>query len=280
MSHAPSPQQLAAFDRRTHGRVVLFCELRADEPGAAARCAEALARLAAARGARTGFAAREEETVCGKIPSFQRAVALHFRERADARAFAVQDLPGATADCTAVQVTALSEQPRMLKVVSAVMAAVLPHWPFDDTIAPGEEPGVDVSTVMPTSKTIAALRAHPRQDSPVTMINWLRFRPVAAYADGEPVSGRTAYHRYGKVAMLTTHSIGAKLVFAARYQQILVGNGGDPGLGLWDEFALMRYPGRRAFGRMASLARYRAALHHREAGLAEYGQGLTVSEPP
>ena len=86
-------------------------------------------------------------------------------------------------------------------------------------------------------------------------------------------------HRYGKVAMTTTHSLGAKLLFAARYRQILIGNGGDPGPELWDEFALMQYPGRATFGRMAQLRRYRAALHHREAGLAEYGQGLTVCRP-
>ena len=122
---------------------------------------------------------------------------------------------------------------------------------------------------MPTAQTIVALRTHPEQNSPVTMINWLKFREHAGYKHGEPpASGRVAYLRYGKVAMLATHILGAKLILGSRYRQILIGNNGDPGLGLWDEFALMQYPGRATFGRMAALRRYRRALDHREAGLA------------
>ena len=41
----------------------------------------------------------------------------------------------------------------------------------------------------------------------------------------------------------------------------------------------MQYPGRATFGHMAALRRYRRALTDREAGLAEYGQGLTVARP-
>jgi hypothetical protein len=60
---------------------------------------------------------------------------------------------------------------------------------------------------------------------------------------------------------------------------MLIGNDGDPGAGLWDEFALMQYPGRAAFQKMASLRRYRRGLADREAGLADWGQGLVVSKP-
>jgi uncharacterized protein (DUF1330 family) len=199
------------------------------------------------------------------------AASLHFASRAAAHAFI--DAPGygaALSACTAVQVAVLGEQPRLVGALSGLMARVLPHWPFDHTAETTEEPGVDVSTTMPTSKAIAGVRAHPEQDTPVVMINWLKFKP-----DG----GKASYHRYGKVAMTTTHHLGAKLIFAARYRQILIGNGGDPGAELWDEFALMQYPGRATFGRMAALSRYRRALADRAAGLAEYGQGLTVTQP-
>src|SRR6185503_6121061 len=120
------------------------------------------------------------------------------------------------------------------------------------------------------------------QTSPVTMINWLKFRPQAEYgagANGGAATGRAAYHRYGKVALITTHSIGAKLIYACRYRQILIGNGGDPAPDRWDEFALMQYPGRAGFALMTALKRYRKAMHHREAGLTAQGQGLTVSRP-
>src|SRR5581483_1320903 len=190
-----------------------------------------------------------------------------FRHGNDALAFA-ESL--GKIDLKALEVAAISVQPRAIRVTSAVMARVLPHWPFDNTEENTEEPGVGISSVMPTQAAIDELRTHADQNSPVTMVNWLKFKPQ---------SGRAAYYRYGKVALLATHSLGAKLLYAARYLQILIGNGGDPGIGKWDEFALMQYPGRATFGRMARLKRYRAGLHHREAGLTEHGQGLVVTKP-
>lgn len=260
----PSQRQLDALAQGKPGPLVLFCEHTGGD-------ADALVAAARRHGGRLGWAAAEDEVVCGKVALYAQAARLHFASPDAARAFVTD--PGfgqALAGATRVQVAVLSDQPRALAIVSGLMARVLPLWPFDDTLAEGEEPGVGTSTVMPTAETIAGLRAHPDQHTPITMINWLKFKP-----DG----GRAAYHRYGKVAMTTTHSIGAKLVFAARYRQVLVGNGGDPGLELWDEFALMQYPGRATFGHMAQLARYRAGLADREAGLAEHGQGLTLSRP-
>ena len=260
----PSARQREAFEQGKPGPRVLFCEHDDGD-------SSALAAVARAHGGRLGWAAAEEEILCGRVARHAHAASLHVRSLAAARA-CVDDpaFHAALGRAGSRQVAVLSEQPRALRIASAMMARVLPLWPFDNTLAEGEEPGVGTSTVMPTAETIAGLPSHPDQRSPITMINWLKFKPGG---------GREAYHRYGKVAMTTTHSIGAKLVFAARYRQILVGNGGDPGLKQWDEFALMQYPGREKFGYMAQLARYRAGLADREAGLAEYGQGLTLSRP-
>lgn len=281
MNTSPSLQQLDALQRLPDGPLVLFCEYS----GAASADTDAVgvALVARARdyGGALRWAATEEEVLVGRIAQFAQAASLHFPSRDAAQAFiADAAVTAAFARCTALQVAVLGEQPRAVAIASAMMARLLPRWPFDNTIEPGEEPGVDTSTVMPASQAIAAVRAHPQQDTPVVMINWLKFKSVASYpGGGRPVSGKTAYHRYGKVAMTTTHSLGAKLIFAAGYRQILIGNGGDPGTGLWDEFALMQYPGRATFGQMAALRRYRRALADREAGLAEYGQGLTVTRP-
>ena len=271
MSFTPSAKQLETFQHTRPGPLVLFHEFSCAQPAQAQACRDVLARLAPAHGGRLGWAATEEDVVIGKLARYQQAAALHFASPDDALAF-IQSAGHreALASCIALQVAVLGEQPQAVKVVTALLAKVLPHWPFDDTLDEGEEPGVDVSTTMPSSKAIAALRGHPEQHVPVTMINWLKFKPGG---------GKEAYYRYGRVAMAATHSLGAKLVFAARYRQILVGNDGDPGIGLWDEFALMQYPGRATFGRMAQLKRYRKGLADREAGLAEHGQGLTLSRP-
>ena len=281
MNPVPSARQLEAFRQAGVGPLVLFYEFSCADAADTDRCRATLAAVAGKYNGRLGWAAAEAEVLIGKLAHFQQAAALHFRTRDDAGAYVgCAEHRAALAACTALQVAVLGEQPRALKVVTALLARVLPYWPFDNTLESGEEPGVGTSTTMPTAAAVAGVRSHPEQDTPVTMINWLKFKPVASYPAGAaPISGRNAYLRYGKIAMAATHSLGAKLIQASRYRQILVGNNGDPAVGLWDEFALMQYPGRATFGRMAQLRRYRRGLVDREAGLAEYGQGLTVSRP-
>jgi hypothetical protein len=135
------------------------------------------------------------------------------------------------------------------------------------------------SSVMPTAAAMEAFLAHPQQTTPILMVNWLRFSDKASYAEpqAKPVSGKEAYYRYGKVAFDTLHRLRARALFVSRYQQVLIGNNGKAGADLWDEFAMVEYPGRATFKLMASLSRYRRALHHRQAGLAEHGQGLLVT---
>jgi hypothetical protein len=250
MNLKPSAAQLEAFRRRNPSRPV-------------ALLVQFSGKLVAPQ-ARLIWAAREQQVFVGPVEQHEETRLYEFPDAAAALAFAT------AAGATKLQIAALSMQPRSIRAMSAVMARVLPHWPFDDAEDASEEPGVGVSSVMPSREAVDMLRKHADQDSPVTMVNWLKFKPG---------SGRAAYYRYGKVALITTHSIGAKLIYAARYLQILVGNGGDPGIGLWDEFALMQYPGRATFARMARLKRYRAALQDRENGLAENGQGLVVTKP-
>lgn len=271
MSFAPSQRQFDAFQRLRDRPLVLFYEFSCGDRAAVDAVRAALAALAREHDGAMRWAAQEQEVLCGRIAHYQIAASLHFASREAAQAFIGAPSHGAALSaCTALQVAVLGEQPRVVGLLSGLMARVLPHLPFDRTVETTEEPGVDRSTTMPTAKAIAGLRAHPEQNTPVAMINWLKFKPG---------DGKAAYYRYGKVAMTTTHHLGAKLIFAARYRQILIGNGGDPGVALWDEFALMQYPGRATFGRMATLRSYRRALADREAGLAEYGQGLTATRP-
>jgi hypothetical protein len=252
MSAQPSNAQLEAFARHRSRPVALVVQFS----GKASLPQERLI-----------WAARSEQVFCGPIARYDETRLYEFRDGNAALAFAESLCKLSLAT---LEVAAVSVQPRAIRITSAVMSRVLPHWPFDNTEENSEEPGVGTSSVMPTHAAIEELRTHADQRSPVTMVNWLKFKPG---------DGRAAYYRYGKVALVTTHSLGAKLVYAARYLQILIGNGGDPASSKWDEFALMQYPGRETFGRMARLKRYRVALHHREQGLAPNGQGLVVTKP-
>lgn len=273
----PSAQQLAAFDCWPRARpVALFYQY-----DRAAGCHAALAPLAENHGGHLRWAAAVEQNLIGKSEAGQHACLLRFGSREAARAFCTDAAHAAAfAGATKLLVSVISDQPAVIAAASALLARLMPLLPLDKAVSPGEEPGLGTSTNMPNHASMDAFMAHPEQATPVVMINWLKFRDTANYAAGTaPASGRTAYLRYGQVAVSTAHYLGAKLLFACRYQQILIGNGGDPAPQMWDEFALMQYPSRATFKHMASMRRYRNSLHHREAGLAEYGQALVISKP-
>ena len=266
MSHTPSAEQLAQFQRIEATRpVALFYEYSA---AAGDAVLPQLTKIAKNHGASLIWAAREDQVFVGRLPEFQHAALIAFDHR-DAASEMINDAAhGALmATLSQVQVAVLGPQPSSIARLSNLLARVLPCFPFDKSVDDSEEPGVGTSTVMPSAAAIAQLKAHPQPQVPVVMINWFKYRD------------RAAYMKYGKVALQCTHSSGAKLVYISRYHQLLIGNGGDPATNLWDEFGLMQYPGRCAFTHMTTLKRYRKALHHRESGLAEYGQGLTVTQP-
>lgn len=99
------------------------------------------------------------------------------------------------------------------------------------------------------------------QNAPVTMINLLRFRKQAAYAEGgDSVPGEVAYRRYGKVAIAKVLRLGGFPVWIGKPPKI---NGARE----WDEIVLVHYPSRMAFRRMLTTPAYLAALQHRDAGL-------------
>ncbi len=121
--------------------------------------------------------------------------------------------------------------------------------------------------VMPSNESIAALLMRPPTYSP-TMVNFLSYYPVAKYADGRPSTGATAYQRYGRVAMKTVYRTGGALIFYGKVLEIVHAAKAGPCVGVWDDVAAMRYPNPPAILSMENVPEYRAALHHRDAGLA------------
>jgi hypothetical protein len=121
--------------------------------------------------------------------------------------------------------------------------------------------------IMPTRDAIAQLLARPPSYAPV-MVNFLAYEAQAQYADGRaPISGRAAYMRYGAVALRTVYRTGGRLLFAGRVVAVLRRATKGPAVGRWDEVAAMQYPNPPAILSMEHAPDYRAALHHRDAGL-------------
>lgn len=108
---------------------------------------------------------------------------------------------------------------------------------------------------------------------PVAMLNLLRFRERAAYADGRAgdISGREAYMRYAVEMRTIVEANGGRFLFMGRTAALVVGQVDE----LWDDVGVVEYPSRAAFHRIATSPEVLAIGVHREAGLA--GQLLIMT---
>ena len=103
----------------------------------------------------------------------------------------------------------------------------------------------------------------PAEDGPIWMVNLMRYRERARYADGSDGgrSGREADDEYAPVDVLS--DVGAEVVFLADVEVQALGAGPA-----WDRVAVVRYPTRRSFIEMQSREDFRERHVHKEAGMA------------
>lgn len=120
--------------------------------------------------------------------------------------------------------------------------------------------------VDPLPEQVTAFLANHPDGEPVFMLNLLKFKSQATYLDGEDVSGREAYARYGKAFGELVASLnidGAYSVFSGKTGSWLIGQGE----GEWDAVALFRYPDAKTMFATVSSEAYRKIHKHRKAGL-------------
>lgn len=108
-----------------------------------------------------------------------------------------------------------------------------------------------------------ALASAADEDGPVWMVNLMRYRPVAEYADGRAstMSGQEADDAYAPFDAFA--EVGAELVFLAEVESQLLG---EPPA--WDRVAVVRYPTHRAFVEMTHLPSFEEKHPHKDAGMA------------
>ncbi|WP_285711618.1 DUF1330 domain-containing protein [Erythrobacter oryzae] len=101
---------------------------------------------------------------------------------------------------------------------------------------------------------------------PICMVNLLKFKDKATYADGsEPgLTGREAYARYAAGVQACLAAVGGKVRFGGAVTGLLLGEIEE----LWDMVAIAEYPSRKAMMVMVQSPEYQAITKHREAGLA------------
>ncbi|XOV84884.1 MAG: DUF1330 domain-containing protein [bacterium] len=106
----------------------------------------------------------------------------------------------------------------------------------------------------------------PGAEGPIYMLNLLKFKDKAEYADGRKtnLSGAEAYALYGAAVSKILIDLGGGGMFNAQVERLMLGEVEE----LWDAVAIAMYPNRQAMIEMMQSQEYQAIHHHREAGLA------------
>ena len=102
------------------------------------------------------------------------------------------------------------------------------------------------------------------EDGPVWMVNLMKYREVAQYADGREtkLSGREADDEYAPLDSLA--AVGAAPVFFGDVDQQLLGEAP-----IWDRIGVVKYPTRRSFIEMQSRPEFQRSHAHKDAGMEQ-----------
>jgi uncharacterized protein (DUF1330 family) len=119
----------------------------------------------------------------------------------------------------------------------------------------------------PTREGFDAFKALPR-DTPIHMLNLLRFHDVARYPVGHDqaaggLSGADAYAEYGRTSAPIFARVGGSVVWRGQMEAMVIG----PDDKQWDLAFIAAYPHAGAFVEMLTDADYKLAVVHRQAAV-------------
>jgi len=102
-------------------------------------------------------------------------------------------------------------------------------------------------------------------ETPIAMINLLKFKEKAEYEDGRDtdLTGEQAYAIYGKEVVEHLKKVVGKISFGGSINRLMLGEVEE----LWDTTFIAKYPSKKAMLKMISDKDYRESEKHRSAGL-------------
>ena len=103
-------------------------------------------------------------------------------------------------------------------------------------------------------------------ETPIKMVNLLKFKDKADYKDGRQTSltGKEAYQIYADEVQGHLEKVGGQSIFFGEVERLMLGEVEE----LWDWVAIAEYPSRKAMLEMVMDSEYQKSEEHRSAGLA------------
>ena len=120
--------------------------------------------------------------------------------------------------------------------------------------------------VTPDPERMQAFFGPEAPKTPFVMVNLLKFKEKAEYADGRAtdLSGADSYAIYASAVRGLIEALGGRAVHDGAVTGLMLGEVEE----LWDRVALVEYPSSEAFQRMVQSPEYQEIHVHRDAGLA------------
>ena len=129
----------------------------------------------------------------------------------------------------------------------------------------------------PSEERVKAMLEIEDKTGPFVMLNLLRFKDEAEYADGAdatPCSGAEAFRRYGEGAAPSIKDLGARAIYSGSAVLSLIARPDEE----WDAIALVEYPSWDAFIELGTRPEYQAIAFHRAAALSDSRLIITRSD--
>ena len=133
-----------------------------------------------------------------------------------------------------------------------------------------------INRTMPDEDQMAGFM-EPDDGAPIHMINLLKYKDKAEYADGREteLSGQQAYALYAEGVQDCLATVGGHISFAGRVRRLSLGSVEE----LWDDVVIAMYPNRSAMLQMMQLPEMQEIGQHRAAGLAGQLNIETIDVP-
>ena len=116
----------------------------------------------------------------------------------------------------------------------------------------------------PTREQFAAFKDLPREGT-IHMLNLVRLRAKALYADGREATGLEAYRAYGRESAPVFARLGGRQHWIGKFEAMVIG----PADERWDLVFIAEYPNADAFIAMVRDPAYQQAVKHRQAAVED-----------